>query len=562
MINSTMRAINIYAFLLLCSLKLAGQGLPADFISENYIESLAVITDRDFYVVHESINLKAFNLSPSMLRDPEWSKVLYLELVGFDGKPFVQSKIPFGRSGGEGQLRVPEGILSGVYYIKAYTKWMRNYGPNSYYYKAITLLNPYSDSVYHPDQSFEADFYTGYSSLKDLNGGGIRTDKDQYSFRNEGHLLFPDSTSGHKDLCVSITREKYVRDSIIEIRPKERSFSFSNKFLPETRGISISGVLTAKSSQKPISNRNVNVSLKKGSSQTFSTYTDSSGNFNIVLPGLYGDAELLILAEDSYGEELEIRLKSDFCKQSVILPFIPLKTGKQDRLRYNNLLIDSQIEALYYPEEREAEHPELQELYLYDDPSLHLDIDQFIKFSSLAELFKELVPAVGFRQENKRTTIFITGPYYYNLDTYKPLVLLDGIVVSDIDKLLQIDPDELSYIESYNYPYVLGDISYGGIIKLKSKEGDMAGYVLPSTGLIYRFRLLDPIYSEDTLSIENHRDPIISNTLFWECHTEEAKEKQNFHFNVGDNSGAYSVILHEIGENGKMNISKYDFNLE
>lgn len=552
-----MKHIYIYILLLLGCLNLVGQGLPQDFNPRNYIESLVVVTDRDYYTVNETINFKAFNLSPSELREIEWSKVLYIELVGFDGKPLVQSKIKFTSSGGLGQLLVPEGILSGVYYIKAYTKWMRNYGPLSYFYKPLTVLNPKDAAVFLPAKPFDTDFFIEYSALSNQNR--IKSDKDLYSLRSTGQLLFSDSTSKTADFSVSITRKSYVHDTIIKMCPIDTSLSFTNSFLPETRGISLSGVLVDKSTQKPISNSKVTVSLKKGNNQTFSTYTNSSGIFNIVLPEVFGTVELLILAENKKQENIEIRLESDFCNRRVLLPYIPLKTGKQDIIRYNEIIINSQIDAQYNPRESLADTAALKELYFYKNPSLRLDIDQFIEMSSLAELFKELVPAVGFKQEKNRTSIHITGPYYYNLDTYEPLVLLDGIIISDIDELLHIDPNDLSAIESYNYPYVLGDITYGGIIKMISREGDMAGYKLPDNGLIYNYKVFDIVSPENIQSEIRSRDPIFRNTLYWNSHFLEFEEKQSCYFNVGDNSGAYSVILHECSDNGELIISKYEF---
>ena len=555
-----MRFTSIYIFLFLGCLNLAGQSLPDNFTPKKYKESVVVVTDRDYYTVNETIHFKAFNLSPSALRDIEWSKVLYIELVSFEGKPLVQSKIKFSQSGGEGQLLIPDGLLSGVYYIKSYTRWMRNYGPTSYFYKPLTLLNPKDAAVLLPSKPFEADFKIEYSTLK--NKENIKVDQDLYGFRSIGQLIFSDSGTKTQDFSVSITRTSYLCDSIISISPLDTSLNFNYSFLPETRGISISGILADKTNREPIANSPVSVSLKKGCNQTFSTHTNSSGIFNVVLPEVFGNAELLIIAENGQNEGLEIRLESDFCNRKVWLPYIPLKTNKEAYLRYEEIVINSQIDAQYNPVEDTTDTPYLDEIYFYEKPSLRVDVDEFIEMSSLAELFKELVPAVGFRQERGRTSMHITGPYYYNLDTYEPLVLLDGIIISDFDELLEINPNDLMAVETLNYPYVLGNITYGGIIKMYSREGDMAGYKLPGNSLIYSFTGFDKVPPETMDYRKNSREAIFRNTVYWKCHTQESKENQSFHFQMGDNPGAYSAILHEISKNGELKISKYDFNLE
>ena len=72
------------------------------------------------------------------------SKILYIELILADGSALVSQKHSISNKQCQGVLEIPQDLLSGTYYLKAYTKYMRNFGTASFAYLPLKIVNPYS----------------------------------------------------------------------------------------------------------------------------------------------------------------------------------------------------------------------------------------------------------------------------------------------------------------------------------------------------------------------------------------------------------------------------------
>jgi len=107
-------------------------------------EHIFLFTDRALYAVNENILFKIdYQIENNQQKLP-WSTVIYVELIRQDGRPLVQRKYPLTVKGAQGNMLIPEDVPSGIYYLKAYTKWMRNFPPETYEYKPIRIINPYT----------------------------------------------------------------------------------------------------------------------------------------------------------------------------------------------------------------------------------------------------------------------------------------------------------------------------------------------------------------------------------------------------------------------------------
>lgn len=119
---------------------------------ERLREKAYVATDRSFYYPGELIRLKAYmNYGTPTLRD-SLSAILHLELISQD-KKILQSEIVRLDSGfAFGGLRIPDTLRHQVLYVRAWTKWMRNYGTAAFFVKPIHLLNPTEVPAGNSDQ--------------------------------------------------------------------------------------------------------------------------------------------------------------------------------------------------------------------------------------------------------------------------------------------------------------------------------------------------------------------------------------------------------------------------
>ncbi len=77
--------------------------------------------------------LNAYVFDDGVQKLSEGSKVLYLNVVDQQGEVVLEEKIPLNAGVGEGYIDVPADFEKGLYIIRAYTGWMRNFGTEHFF---------------------------------------------------------------------------------------------------------------------------------------------------------------------------------------------------------------------------------------------------------------------------------------------------------------------------------------------------------------------------------------------------------------------------------------------
>ena len=105
-------------------------------------EKAFVSTDRSFYYPGETIRLKAYmNYGAPALRD-SLSAILHVDLISQNKKTILSEIIRVDSGFAFGGLKIPDSLRHQVLYIRAWTRWMRNYGTGSFFIKPVYLLDP------------------------------------------------------------------------------------------------------------------------------------------------------------------------------------------------------------------------------------------------------------------------------------------------------------------------------------------------------------------------------------------------------------------------------------
>jgi len=104
-------------------------------------EKIFVHTDKSLYLAGEIFWFKLYNVDAALHQPLALSKVAYLEILDKDQKPILQTKVALENGSGHGSLYLPVSIASGNYLVRAYTSWMKNFSPEYYFQKQITIVN-------------------------------------------------------------------------------------------------------------------------------------------------------------------------------------------------------------------------------------------------------------------------------------------------------------------------------------------------------------------------------------------------------------------------------------
>jgi hypothetical protein len=106
------------------------------------VEKIFVHTDKNVYLPGEIIWFKVYCVDGNDRKPLNLSKVVYVEVLDNNQNPVIQAKISLKNGVGNGSLYVPVSVNNGNYRFRAYTSWMKNFSPEFYFEKMITLINP------------------------------------------------------------------------------------------------------------------------------------------------------------------------------------------------------------------------------------------------------------------------------------------------------------------------------------------------------------------------------------------------------------------------------------
>ncbi len=140
-------AVFIFSILLTSRLVVKAQLLEkveqaVDFYYQNHFqEKVFIHTDKEQYLAGELLWFKSYIVSSASLVPTRLSKVAYLELLDQNNGIVLQAKIALEKGVGNGSFVIPATIANGMYKLRAYTNWMKNYGPTTFFEKNISIYN-------------------------------------------------------------------------------------------------------------------------------------------------------------------------------------------------------------------------------------------------------------------------------------------------------------------------------------------------------------------------------------------------------------------------------------
>jgi hypothetical protein len=115
-----------------------------------------------------------------------------------------------------------------------------------------------------------------------------------------------------------------------------------------------------------------------------------------------------------------------------------------------------------------------------------LNLDDYVNLPTLEEVFINLVDHVDVLRKRGKSSLRIQGDNS-GIGIYPPLILIDHITVFDQDAVLALPPEKIDRIELINEVYLKGSMTFGGLVAIYSKGGDMAGIDLPAGSYFFDF---------------------------------------------------------------------------
>ena len=539
------------AELVLSSAALYAQRSPFDSVwtseAAQIREEVDFFTDRSLYICEELIHFRAMVSVSGPTGPGPWSTVLYVELVSVDGKRMAWSKYPIRKGVSSGAIRIPADLLTGHYYLRCYTRWMRNRGPESFSYILLRIINPHRSGLYQT-----ASTETG-SALQPDQSGSKRTLKfmnHASSFERGDSVAMdlllsggqpPDSMSG----CFTVVPLS-IAPSVSQHSDQHSRGSFRVDFLPDRYGPSLSGsVQYPDGSIEGLPAALIHFTLMGDAAGYFMCRSDSFGKFTVGLPVRSGKLEIFVQAEGPDKEEVEVRIDQDFEPRQIHFQSSPFVLTKSETKHAAIMARNVQLSRIYGHSDTLVELASGSEVpTFYGTPTRSVDLDQYVLLPTLREVFLSLVPGVTPHTRKKKTSLLIESENP-SLSLYESLVMVDQVPVLDVERFMSLPTTKIKQIDVIEDVYVKGDLRFGGVINMRSIDGNMAGIDLPENSFFIDYLAMQPAFlpHQDTLARDD-QIPDMRNTFLWEPNFILRKgSRAEISFIAPDYPGEYVVLF-------------------
>lgn len=553
---------------------------------------IVACTDRTTYIAGENIQfaLRCYPYDPGVANIRE--KIVYCELLTPGGTKLIGRKYALDQNKGQGILPIPPETISGNYFIRFYTRFMRNGSPSDYAWSELKIVNPFKQEILKPklaadslitgsvDQSqpaHELSLQLSVSSAKAsprenmrLNLHADRNDSSQFSLCL---TVIPEHTcntqfTSQPARSLRQPDYKHSSDTLSINQPQQRSFNLmpgvagraaESFFIPETRGISISGQLVTRESKTPVPSTMINLSVI-GDMDIEAVRTDSSGRFIFALNNHYGLRDIFMCADVPDENPTEILINNDFCSKPVNLSSSSFRLNPDERMAAYKMAVNLSVATSFQTETPEEDTiVRSKKSSFYGEPTDVLLMDKYIEMPTLEEYFSELPMIVKVRksQGRKQFRFMDASP---EMAAASPLVLVDWVAINDMKKVLAMSPHQIERIELVSSTYIKGNLTYGGIISFISKGNDFAGIDLPGSGTFINYRFLEKGTAVTNTSSIPENIPDARNTVFWDPDVSvDLNGNAEISFSAPDTPGKYLVIMRALKADGSFESSQAEF---
>ena len=569
----------IYVFTLILLFHMGASGARAQSVYDSlllnsnvYREKLHLFTDRSVYAAGETMRFRLHNQSHHLLKENSWSKVVYLELISSYLTSVAQGKYTLKPDGASGQLTIPDTLATGVYHLIAYTKWMRNFSSSEYFHLPLVVISPQKIPA--------SELTTGTIPLEEkkreaFSSEGIicTTDLPVYGKREKVKLqLTLDSTMATCDgLSVSVVKKGYLDAGTPGNSQKGGGDQIEpGKILyyPETKGMSISGTVFQGTQEQPVPFANIHMTLLGPNPDYFAIVADDRGGIHFSIPNSTGSRDVLITGDGNSESGYKLSLDEEYSQDYSGISAISLEPGNVSGDIVDEVVRYSQLRKAFLPENKDSISVTAGDTVpaFYGTPEFSYAIDDFIEIPSVEEFILELIPYVQVKSYQKKKYISIldeAGP----ISEYPPLILVDFVPGLDTETILAVSTRQIASIDVINKVYIRGNSAYGGIISIKSREGNLVGINLPGGSSLLNYSTLNnakqtefPDYGSKEY---NKRVPDLRTTLYWNAQKEIlAGQEEGIEFYTSDIYGTYVAIVRGMTPKGEIVKGVCEFRVE
>ena len=516
--------------------------------------SIGFFTDRDVYVSGEIILAKIFSPTDNA------SRIVYIDLVNSAGARISGASIEIKNKEANGFLQLPDSLSTGIYLLRAYSKntvaklkiireiWISNRFNGLENTKQLKHI---SESQTIQEETTSKISIEGIDSSYQTNSNTTANIKIDNSLLNEidGSLLV----------------------SVAQTNPSFESASYKwnsdqgKDGLTEKKGIILSGTITDKKTTTPASGATVYMTIPDSlpGFQYYKTQTD--GRFYFKLDKYYGSVQAFIQCfGGSPDQRLKINMDELFAEPGSLPEFSqqPISEEFKNATATN---IDAVTFQKVFGQEKlkfQAPSKEKFELYpYYGKPTNSIDPHLFIDLPNFAEISRELLPGVKFRNYNNEPSMLVMNAPVRDFFDEMPLILIDGIPVRNLNVIKDMGTQDIKRVEICQSERYYGNLRFPGIVAIYTTKSDYSR--IPDSDQFVRLKL-EAIQIQAKLAEPEKSEPDIPDlrqTFYWNPSV-EPQETLAVNFSTSSILGKFKVVVRGRLKNGILILAEKQFEVK
>lgn len=507
----------------------------------------------------EKLLYKFYCLNSGSGKLSQLSKIGWVVMVNSDRQEVFKHKLNLDNGHAFSDFFIPSDLPSGAYKILGYTAWMQNAEAN-YFEQDIHILNPYqkanngftiNDSIGSLSQNSKV------QTSAELN---FNLNKNSFKKREEVVLSFKSDKEIVGDYSISVRR---VDDFDKPTRINSTNFSelytnvswnFSDHLiLPEVRGSYFKGKIKG-NSKEIVQKRNLIISYPSEESLVNIVSIDETGKFNFTVNNEITIDEVLFqlvgYSQDDFSVELQKEAHPEYSKLVFDKkPFV--QTSLKDYILEKS--VNNQIENAYSASKADQMIYSKHKSYFFENELVTYNLDDYNRFSGVTETFVEIIKN-GLIKKNKDDSysIFVRNKNLNGEFSLPALLIVDGVVVQNHDKLISFDADKIQSIGLLRSRVFFGPETFEGIVAVETKEGNFPEVFREDymkSAKIITPQIPKQYYSPNYKNENLNRIPDYRYQLWWNPEV-SLKTTNSLSFFTSDLSGTYEINLEGFTKDG------------
>ena len=544
---------------------LAGAAVP--------VERIYVSTDRDVYIAGDAVWCSLTILNGNGRFSNE-SAVSYLELVSTDGT-VCTAKIGLLEGRGAGSFRIPVTTPTGTYRLVAYTAvnaeeegepWMAGS-------RLLTVFNTTSSArVLNGVEILDEAAYGALPQPGTASQGKVQLSSRVRIPKGTASALVLSNAGPKASVSLSVRHE----DDLVPATRENTPASFL-KALPQDIRIKDGATPVTEFDGEIVTARIKGALMENVDSYAEATLSTAGDPSSIYVGKAIGTDLVRYYTSNIYGNREIVCEVSKLDKEGSYIdfesPFIRVDAGPMPPLRLSPAQRQDLVARKAALRAEKALRIDTLTTYMTRRTDLLLEsvdfrryhLDDYNRFPSVREILVEFIPELSLRKikDNWVMQLVVSDAVQSRFEkTNNILVMMDGVILSDLDALVDFDAMLLEDVDIYSQTFVCGRIPFHGMVNFISKKNYVTALHFPANVRVVDFQgVTYPVAYNGAVPEGEGQD--LRQLLYWHPILNlDASSDYRLEFTAPDYAGRFKAVAEGFAEDGTPIYQEFSFEVE